>query len=171
MRKHWKYLLYVLRHKLYVYQAGRRLGLGRLQLLIHDWHKFLPDEWGPYVRKFYGGNYPDEAFRWRNPQFGDILTQERVDAAFELAWLRHQKRGRHHWQWWLLPLDDGGTKILEMPSKYRREMLADWRGAGRAITGKDETRAWYLKNREKMQLHPDTRAWIERELELSEDDL
>lgn len=53
----------------------------------------------------------------------------------------------------------------EMPDVYRREMLADWRGAGRA-TGNPDTKAWYLKNRHNMRLHPDTRVWIERELKI-----
>jgi len=53
---------------------------------------------------------------------------------------------------------------LPMPDKYRREMLADWRGAGRAITGEDNTYDWYLENRDKILLHPDTRYWVEGEL-------
>jgi len=53
---------------------------------------------------------------------------------------------------------------LPMPDKARREMLADWRGAGRAITGKDNTPEWYRDNKDKMILHPDTREWIERAL-------
>jgi hypothetical protein len=55
-------------------------------------------------------------------------------------------------------------KALPMPDRYRREMLADWRGAGRAISGKDDTLAWYMKNRKRLMLHPDTRNWIEWQL-------
>jgi len=47
-----------------------------------------------------------------------------------------------------------------MPEQYLREMLADWRGAGRAY-GNPDTAGWYLKNREQIQLHPASRAWIE----------
>ncbi len=54
-----------------------------------------------------------------------------------------------------------------MPDKYMREMLADWRGAGRAITGKDNTKEWYQGKRQKtILLHPDNKAWIETELGL-----
>lgn len=52
---------------------------------------------------------------------------------------------------------------LPMPDCYRREMLADWRGAGLAL-GKPDTRGWYLANRENIQLHPETRAWVEEQL-------
>jgi len=53
-----------------------------------------------------------------------------------------------------------------MPLKYRKEMLTDWRGAGRAITGKDDTRAFYIKNRDNITLAAETRQWIEKQLEI-----
>lgn len=55
-------------------------------------------------------------------------------------------------------------KALEMPDRYRREMVADWRGTGRAISGKDDTASWYAKNRDKIILHPRTREWVEHQL-------
>lgn len=146
MKRHWQYLKYVLRHKWFVYQEGRKLGLPRLMLILHDWDKFLPDEWFPYAENFYT---PDG-----NKQY---LESE----AFTVAWLYHQNRNKHHWQYWMITWDRGETECLPMPDKYRREMLADWRGAGRAITGEDNTADWYMANREKIQLHKDTRAWIE----------
>lgn len=156
MNKHLKYLRYVLRHKFYVYQEGRKLGLGRIQLLVHDFQKFLPSEWFPYVETFYGH------------KLDSVLDKEELTAhsnSFDRAWLHHQKLGgKHHWQWWVLQEDDGAEKVLEMPDKYRREMLADWRGAGRAIHGKDETDSWYRKSRLGRKLHPDTQAWVEQEL-------
>jgi len=57
-------------------------------------------------------------------------------------------------------MDDSSTKVFEMPLKYRKEMLADWRGAGRA-QGTPDTKAWYEKNKYKMQLGELTRKWIE----------
>lgn len=164
MNKHLKYAHYVLRHKFYVYQEGRKLGLGRIQLLIHDFQKFLPSEWFPYVETFYG-----EKTSPRRSDGG--YDPNSVSEAFDRAWLHHQKAGgKHHWQYWLLPLDDGGVKTLPMPHKYRLEMVADWRGAGRAIKGHgpekadEETRKWYSSNQYKMVLHPDTRAWVERKI-------
>ncbi len=85
------------------------------------------------------------------------------DTAFDFAWLLHQKRNRHHWQWWVLPEDDGGSKVLPMPEPYRTEMICDWLGAGRAL-GTPSVNAWYKKNGRKMQLHPSTRAWVEQQL-------
>jgi hypothetical protein len=55
---------------------------------------------------------------------------------------------------------------LDMPMNARKEMLADWIGAGRAA-GKSNTRAWYLSQRNDITLHPNTRAWIEDQLGVS----
>jgi hypothetical protein len=124
--KHLKYLSYVARHKWFVYQEARRLGVGWLGA-IHDLSKFRPDEWRPYAEHFYGKGRV-------NPRgtTGYYKPTDTGDAAFDYAWLLHQKRNKHHWQWWCLPEDDGGIKVLEMPPRYLREMLADWRGAGMA---------------------------------------
>jgi hypothetical protein len=147
VKAHAQYLAYVLRHKFFVYQEGRKLGVSRLQLILHDFQKFSPAEWSPYVAMFYGDD------------------PEAAEDAFDRAWLHHQKLGgKHHWQWHILPLDDGGFKALAMPDRYRREMLADWKGAGRAL-GKSDTKAWYLANRDRIVLHPDTRLWAEEALE------
>lgn len=144
LKKHLQYGRYIWRHKKFVWQEGRKLGLGRWQLFVHDWHKLLPIEWFPYVEHFYGS--------------GDN------QAEYDLAWLHHQKTGRHHWQWWLLQKDSDEAVPLPMPDKYRSEMLADWRGAGRAINGCDETLQWYDENRTHMVLHEETRDWIEQQL-------
>lgn len=162
LNSHWQYAKYVARHKLYVYQAGRKLGVGRFQLILHDWHKMTPAEWFPYVEMFYGGPHGN-GWGWARGMYGQPDYAE-AQARFDEAWLRHQNRGKHHWQWWVLVEDGGDTKCLPMPDKYRREMVADWKGAGRAITGRDETAEWYEKNKGKMQLHPSTRAWVERAL-------
>jgi len=163
-RRHWAYGRSFLRHKWFVFLECCRLGIP-LQGIVHDWTKFLPSEWGPYARFFYE---PDGTPRQRRDETGYYKPTDTGDAAFDFAWFLHLKRNRHHWQWWILPEDGGGLKVLEMPDRYRKEMLADWRGAGKAY-GTPDTAAWYLANSEKMLLHPDTRGWIERELELTEE--
>lgn len=154
MKAHLKYLSYVLRHKFFVFQAGLQTGAPLWRLLIHDWSKFLPSEWFPYVRHFYGpvANTPEVGREpWASP----------TKLAFNHAWNLHQKRNRHHWQFWLLTMDEGSTWAMPMPERYAREMVADWMGAGRAITGRWEAAAWYQKNREKIRLHDETRVFVE----------
>lgn len=147
---HWKYLKSVLRHKRFVYEEGRKLGLSVWRCLIHDWQKFLPVEWLPYARAFYGP---------KNQATGK--PDGRPD--FDHAWLHHQKFGPHHWQYWVLMEDSGKVHCLPMPDVYRRELLADWRGANRAY-GDQPLTTWYLKTAEARKLHPETRDWIEAQL-------
>ena len=162
MRAHLAYLRYVLRHKWYVFLECRNLGIPWLGT-VHDLSKFRPSEWFPYVHYFYN---PDGSFISRRDKAGYYRPPPTGDASFDFAWLLHQKRNRHHWQWWILPEDEGGIKVLPMPGRYRREMLADWRGAGRAL-GTPDTIAWYHANHDKMQLHPNTRQWLEAQLEVT----
>jgi len=171
---HWKYLQYVLRHKWYVFLACLRYGL-IWQGITHDWSKFLPSEWLPYAKYFY--EHFDYQTYDQAPKYLAGLgidpfpyTKQYWKERFDEAWNHHQKRQPHHWQYWVLMNDSGSIEALDMPLNYCREMIADWRGAGRAITGKDDTKNWYLKNREKMKLHPNTRAWVERELGIVEHD-
>lgn len=140
-----KYVSYIVRHKWFVFVECCRLGVF-WRGLIHDLSKLRPDEWLPYQRYFYGENL--------------VGTLDE----FNRAWLLHQHRNPHHWQYWILREDDGGTFAMEMPDAYRREMLADWCGAGRAL-GKPDTRAWYLANRDRIVLHANTRTWVEGQLQ------
>lgn len=142
-----KYLRYIIRHKWFVGIECFKRGLF-YRGIVHDLSKFLPSEFFPYANYFYGNNGRQNEF--------------------DFAWLMHQKRNKHHWQWWILREDDGETKIFEMPRKYAVEMLCDWIGAGRAMGKKSpkhdpymETRGWYLKNANKIILHPKTKAFIE----------
>jgi len=49
---------------------------------------------------------------------------------------------------------------MPMPRKYVMEMVADWRGAGMAIHGTDDTEAWFVRNRGNMMLHPATESIV-----------
>ncbi len=139
------YLWYILRHKWFVYLASKKTGCSFWRALIHDWTKFLPIEWKPYAETFY--NHDGSKRYEESPEFHG-------------AWLHHQKWNKHHWQYWMLYEDDGGWFATDMPEKYILEMVADWMGAGRAITGKWEVVHWYNKNQSKIVLSSNTRARV-----------
>jgi hypothetical protein len=161
---HWKYLKSQLRHKWFVFLECCKLGIPWTGI-VHDWSKFLPSEWFGYARYFYGNYLPLAKIPgdWRDR----VFSKEDVAVQFDVAWLHHQHRNKHHWQRWLLTLDsarsDGKLTALPMPPRYRKEMLADWHGAGRAY-GNSNTKQWYLENKDQMTLHPATRTWIEKQL-------
>lgn len=143
MKPHVLYGWYVARHKWFVLLAGLRVGVPLWRLIVHDWSKLTRAEWGPYVRRFY-----DE----ENERPGE----------FKEAWRHHWSHNKHHWQGWCMRLD--GTPAIStvrMPETYAREMVADWMGAGRAITGRWEVAEWYANERERIELHPETRSLVE----------
>jgi hypothetical protein len=148
MKPHLQYLSYVLRHKWYVFWACLKLGVPLWRAIIHDYSKFSPAEWGPYVRRFYGP---------KPPQLGATGYQHRPgnDPAFDEAWAHHWKHNPHHWNYWAHYCPGE-----QMPETYVREMVADWRGAGLA-QGKDDLREWYRTNREHRVLHPETQRLVE----------
>ena len=161
---YWKYLKYVLKHKWFVFIECCKLGIP-LRGLLHDLSKFLPSEFIPYARYFYG-TWMEES-EWHGDKRNYVpweRTEMGISEAFDLAWLKHQKRNKHHWQYWLLQCDSGELKALDIPLKYQKEMLADWRGAGKAINGKDDTKSWYLKNKDNIIIHPEVREFIEKSL-------
>lgn len=223
MKRHLLYLKYVLRHKWFVFLACLELRVPIWNAIFHDWSKFLPVEWFAYVNYFYGEKVQDEnGFQTlKDGKLTPIMVAPiEVRRAFDRAWNAHQKRNKHHWQFWLLTPDkprpnfsiqsmDGGMThatvstvntgeiaavlyhdaiswlkansglerqlkadlyntpvALQMPDVYIREMVADWRGAGRA-QGNPDTKAWYLANRDNMTLHPITRMDVEVYLGLS----
>ena len=163
MKQYIQYMKYLLKHKWYVTIECFREGL-YWRGLVHDMSKFLPSEFIPYANFFYTK---------RRESSGYYKPTDTGDKKFDFAWLLHQKRNKHHWQWWVLPEDDGGLKVLCMESTYITEMICDWIGAGKAqgfFSPKNdryyETRIWYKQNKDKMNLHYATRAQIERELEV-----
>jgi hypothetical protein len=167
MRPHLRYLSYVVRHKWFVLRAGLKTGAPLWRLVIHDWSKLTPAEWFPYVQTFYG-RPPDAAELRRRfhgrPNDAQNLADWESDrkAAFDKAWLHQQHRNPHHHQHWLLREDDGPWRALAMPEPLVREMVADWMGAGRAITGRWDAASWYAGAAGKMILHPDTRTLVEQ---------
>lgn len=154
--KFFRYFSYVIRHKWFVFLECCRLGIP-VRGILHDFSKLRPSEFIPYMNYFGGG------IKRGRDNTGYYKPTDTGDLAFDFAWLLHQKRNDHHWQWWVLPLDDGGSKVIEMTSEARREMVADWRGAGRA-QGTPDTIKWYRANHKKLQLGPLTREWVEAEI-------
>jgi hypothetical protein len=164
LRGHWRYLKYVLCHKFFVYVEGRKLGLPHWHLIKHDLSKFSRAEWGPYVAKFYG---PNPTKRDGTGAYDPSASAD----DFKAAWAHHWGHNPHHWEYWCHDIGWYGEDVVPtepwpMGDLYQREMLADWRGAGRAQGKGDDVRAFYGANGPKMKLHPQTRAWIESELGL-----
>jgi hypothetical protein len=92
MIAHLRYLRYVLVHKWFVFMGGLRTGVPLWQLIIHDLSKFSRAEWGPYVRRFYGGR-------------GGVEDKAADPPEFAAAWRHHYERNPHHWDHWIHDID------------------------------------------------------------------
>ena len=151
MKRYIAYLNYVLRHKWLVFLACVRLGVP-LRGLLHDASKLLPDEFFTYARWFY---LPDGS---RRTDFSGMEDVDRL--AFDRAWLLHQNRNRHHWNWWVLREALNESRVLPMPTAFVLEMVADWSAAGKA-PGSLGLAEWYEKNRGRLILEVTTRIKVE----------
>jgi hypothetical protein len=145
-------------HKYFVFIECCKWGIP-VRGLLHDISKFRPSEFFSYAQYYY---YPDGKRRHTNGSYSRDIPTDMVDSKFEYAWLLHQKRNKHHWQFWVIP-EPNGNKIMPMDEASAKEMLCDWVGAGKA-KGDLDMISWYDNNKAQMLLHEDTRRWIEEQL-------
>jgi len=152
MLKYWRYFLYVLEHKKNVGIECLKMGMP-IHAITHDLSKFLPSEFLPYARYFFDTN---KAKKY------DKGTENNKD--FQLGWNHHQKRNKHHWNYWVSVTRKDNAQIpIPMPKKHVRQMIADLRGMSRKFGGSWEK--YYSENGEGMILHEKT---IERIKELKD---
>lgn len=119
------------------------------RVAAHDESKYKREEYEAYDGYFYGGN-----------RSYDVVT------AFDYAWLIHQRRNPHHWQYWVLIQDDqAGLKPLIMPNSYILEMIADWWSFSWKSGNLEEIFDWYEKHKNGMLLHDRTRKIVEKILD------
>lgn len=112
----------------------------------HDASKYDIEEYDAYDQYFYGGN-----------------RSYQVVQDFNYAWLDHQKKNPHHWQYWVLINDDAeeGDVALRMPLVYIYEMIADWWTFSWKSDNLMEMFKWYGDHRSHIMLHPETRVIVE----------
>ena len=140
-------------HKWFVLLASFKVGLPLWRALVHDLSKFTRAELPHYNRQICGDK--------DDPR------------GFAMALLHHWNNNPHHYQYWIDRPDHSGhyRKIFEqsgivkngcfeMPSSSVREMIADWLGKGKSLTGSWDMTEWIFTNLPKMRLHPDTRKAI-----------
>lgn len=140
-----KYLSAVLRHKYYVYKLCSKCGM-RWRGLLHDTSKLSLKEF-PYSALYYCSGRVTEADAYR----------------YDIAWLNHVSRNKHHWQYWI-DLSRGSIREIDIPPKYVAEMICDWYSA-RIVYGGEESTVesmyeWYVENRKYMKLSPSTHTQI-----------
>nr|DAM24006.1 MAG TPA: hypothetical protein [Caudoviricetes sp.] len=158
MNKYIKYLFYILEHKKNVFIECWKEEL-YLHAFTHDLSKFLPSEFIPYARNFYGKYIPqrilDNIVGIDNKS--KIKTKEQVKEEFNKAWQLHYKRNKHHPEHWV---------GRDMPRKYIKQMVCDLKGMSRKFG--DTAQQYYLKNYYKWDMTWRTRMDLEWELDLND---
>jgi len=139
---YWKYLKYILEHK-------KNVGIECLKMrmpihaITHDLSKFRPSEFIPYAKFFYA---KDRANNYK--------ASDENDPNFQKGWNHHQKRNKHHWNYWVSVTRAEEIIPTEMPMRYVKQMVADWNGMSRKFGG--TTLEYVRRNRGDMLLHPMT---------------
>ena len=141
----------IITHKYWVYYYGRKLGVNRWQLIMHDMSKFSPIEFFESIKFYQGTSSPIPPCKKAN--------------GYSKAWQHHKGRNPHHYEYWTDNYDSG-TTIIPMPIKYIEEMLADWFAAGRTYQGKNFTfdsqyNWWQTKKASNPAIHPLTMRLID----------
>lgn len=151
--------------------------------LLHDWNKFLPDEFIPYARYFYGNPVPDAALNVPGIKGKDkVLTKSKVNRDFDKAWIKHYKRSKHHWERYVMsfhdyidnrgssvntPMEIAGTDVLvQMPDDAIEEMVYDWMAMSVKFGG--TAQEYYLKHYHEIKMHSESRLSLEEKFNFIE---
>ena len=117
-----KHIALVSKHKWVVFKLCCRVGIP-IRGLLHDLSKFSPTEFWESVKYYNGKKSP-------------IIVSREING-YSKAWLHHQGRNKHHYQYWV----DFTAKepAILIPYKYTAEMICDKVAAGIVYEGKNWT--------------------------------
>ncbi len=145
------HLITITKHRHAVIRHCFKAGIG-LQGLLHDLSKYSPTELRTGARYYVGYRSPNDL--------------ERRDIGYSVAWLHHQGRNKHHFEYWR----DYSPKThliepVEMPVRYVKEMFCDRLAASKIYLGKDYTEThpleYFRRGKAKELAHPETMALLE----------
>jgi hypothetical protein len=163
MKEYARHIRYVFIHKWFVLLECIKMGIV-WQGITHDLSKFFPSELGPYSRMFHGDIKP------KRDSTGYYKPYNTGNKEFEMAWLSHVNRNKHHSQYWIISYDEDDKtcenhqKVFDMPERYALEMIADWIGSSKSQKTGHTALEWYEAHKQKLTLSPNTRKFVEKKL-------
>ncbi len=149
--KPWKHFHTITRHRHQVIKNCFRAGIF-WQGLRHDLSKYSLTEFIPGAKYYQGDRSPN--------------AQEREVNGYSVAWLHHQGRNKHHFEYW----QDYNPKTrlkepVKMPLRYVKEMFCDRVAASKIYYGNSYTDdmplAYFEKGKHCRAIHPETSELIE----------
>lgn len=160
LKNAWNHFRTITEHKYLVMKNCFRVGLYK-QGILHDLSKYSWTEFKTGILYYQGDRSPNAA--------------ERELLGYSPAWLHHKGRNKHHFEYWIdfsMNLDEGLVGN-PMPLKYVAEMFMDRIAACRVYKGSAYTDSspleYYNRTRERIVIHKDTRALLERLLYMLKD--
>lgn len=155
----WKHLSTITRHRHIVIRHCYKAGIF-WQGLRHDLSKYSPAEFIPGIKCYMGDRSPN--------------VKERELYGFSRAWLHHQGRNKHHFEYWVdyNPVRRQKEPI-QMPTKYLIEMFCDRVAASKIYYGKEYTQSkpfeYFDRGRPNRWMHPKTSEQLEELLVMLRD--
>ena len=135
--KAWKHFCTITRHRHQVIRNCYHAGI-LWQGLRHDLSKYSPTEFIPGAKYYQGDRSPN--------------AEEREVNGYSVAWMHHQGRNKHHFEYWQDYHPQTRMKQpVKMPLRYVKEMFCDRVAASKIYYGKDYTEdmplAYYEKGK------------------------
>lgn len=154
---YWQYFKYVMEHKKNVFIECWKERL-YLHAFTHDMSKFLPCEFIPYAKYFYGEDGVELEKSWSYEAINNgrsCLSNNYLKCkhSFERAWMHHYLHNKHHWDYWMEEY---------IPHKYLIQMICDWKAMSKKFG--DTAQEFYLKNYKDIKLNRNTRLTLEDNL-------
>ena len=121
------------------------------QGLVHDLSKYSPIELLSGMKYYQGDRSP--------------LDLDQQINGYSKAWLHHQGRNKHHWEYWYAHLNHQFVPI-EMPTRYLVESICDRIAASKIYLKDKYTDAspyeYLTRNNDRNYMHPNTAKEFER---------
>lgn len=151
-----KHFVVITKHRHKVISHCRKSGIF-LQGLRHDLSKYSPTEFIAGAKNFAGDKSPN--------------VNERNTNGFSRAWLHHQGRNKHHYEYWVDYDEKANKKVpVPMPTKYLIEMFCDRVAASKIYYGDsytdDTPLAYFEKTRSRRYIHEKTSDQLEKLLRM-----
>ncbi len=141
----------ITKHRHAVIRHCFKAGIG-FQGLFHDLSKYSPTEFLVGIKYYRGYKSPNDV--------------ERATHGYSTAWLHHQGRNKHHFEYWR----DYDVKThlvapVKMPIRYVKEMFCDRLAASKIYMGEKFTQShpieYFKMGKAKEIAHPETMAILE----------
>lgn len=149
-------LKHILKHKWFVMIECFKVGLF-WHGITHDMSKLLPSEFVGYAENFFGDKLDLACMarlKYNCTCNEELPTGSLPEDKFAKAWILHQHRNPHHWEYWV----NAKGKAVPMPLKNVRQMVCDWNAMSRQFGG--TALEFFNKNCHKMKLHGITSASV-----------